>query len=189
MRLWLVRHGETAWSRERRHTGRTDLPLSHAGEDEARRLGVRLARERFDRVFSSPLGRALETARLAGFGARVVVRDELVEFDYGEYEGLTTPQIRTWNPGWDLFRDGCPGGETVAEVAERVRPFLAAVTDADEEVLIFGHGHTLRIMTAVYLELPPQAARHFFLLTASVSVLGTEHDWPALLGWNEWASG
>jgi len=118
-----------------------------------------------------------------------VVRDELVEFDYGEYEGLTTPQIRTWNPGWDLFRDGCPGGETVAAVAERVRPFLATVTDADEEVLIFGHGHNLRIMTAVYLDLPPEAARHLFLLTASVSVLGTEHEWPALLRWNEWASG
>ena len=189
MQLWLVRHGETEWSRERRHTGRTDVPLSPAGEEEARRLGVRLARERFDRVFSSPLGRALDTARLAGFGARVVARGELVEFDYGQYEGLTTPQIRARNPGWDLFRDGCPGGETVAAVAERVRPFLAAVTDADEQVLVFGHGHALRIMSAVYLDLPPEAARHLFLLNASVSVLGTEHDWPALLRWNEWASG
>jgi len=187
MRLWLVRHGETDWARERRHTGRTDVPLTPAGEEEARRLGVRLAGERFDRVFSSPLGRAVQTARLSGFGARVVLRDELVEFDYGEYEGLTTPEIRAQNPGWDLFRDGCPGGETVAAVAERVRPFLATVTDADEEVLIFGHGHNLRIMTAVYLDLPPEAARHLFLLTASVSVLGTEHEWPALLRWNEWA--
>jgi probable phosphoglycerate mutase len=189
MRLWLVRHGETEWARERRHTGRTDVPLSPAGEDEARRLGLLLAGERFDRVFSSPLGRTIETARLAGFGARVVPRDELVEFDYGEYEGLTTPQIRARNPDWDLFRDGCPGGETVAAVAERVRPFLAAVTDADEEVLVFGHGHALRIMTAVYLGLPPDAARHLFLLTASVSVLGMEHEWPALLLWNQSALG
>jgi broad specificity phosphatase PhoE len=185
MRLWLVRHGETEWARDRRHTGRTDVPLSPVGEDEARRLGVRLARERFDHVYSSPLGRAIQTARLAGFGARVVPRKELLEFDYGEYEGLTTPQIRARNPGWDLFRDGCPGGETVAAVADRVRPFLAAVTDADEEVLVFGHGHTLRIMTTVYLGLPLEAARHLFLVTASLSVLGTEHEWPALLRWND----
>jgi broad specificity phosphatase PhoE len=189
MRLWLVRHGETAWARERRHTGRTDVPLSPAGEDQARRLGVRLARERFDRVFTSPLSRASETARLAGFGARALPRDELLEFDYGEYEGLTTPQIRARRPGWDLFRDGCPGGETVAAVAERVRPFLAEATDADEEVLVFGHGHALRIMTAAYLGLPLDAARHLFLLTASLSVLGTEHEWPALHRWNDCGPG
>lgn len=185
MRLWLVRHGETAWARERRHTGRTDVPLSPVGEEEARRLGVRLARERFDRVFTSPLGRAIETARLAGFGARATSRDELVEFDYGEYEGLTTPQIRARQPGWDLFRDGCPGGETAAQVADRVRPFLASVTDADEEVLVFGHGHALRIMTATYLGLSPDFARHLFLVTASLSVLGTEHEWRALHRWND----
>jgi broad specificity phosphatase PhoE len=186
MRLWLVRHGETVWARERRHTGRTDVPLSPEGEQQARRLGVRLARERFDRVFTSPLSRASETARLAGFGARALPRDELLEFDYGEYEGLTTPQIRARRPGWDLFRDGCPGGETVAAVAERVQPFLAEATDADEEVLVFGHGHTLRIMTATYLGLPLDAARHLFLLTASLSVLGTEHEWPALHRWNDY---
>jgi broad specificity phosphatase PhoE len=185
MRLWLVRHGQTDWARDRRHTGRTDVPLNPVGEDEARRLGVRLAHHRFDRVFTSPLSRAVETARLAGFGARAVPRKELLEFDYGRYEGLTTPQIRAERPGWDLFRDGCPGGETVAAVADRLRPFLAEVTDADEEVLVFGHGHAIRIMTADYLDLPLDAARHLFLLPASLSVLGTEHDWPALHLWND----
>jgi broad specificity phosphatase PhoE len=185
MRLWLVRHGQTDWARDRRHTGRSDVPLNPRGEDEARRMGVRLAQHRFDRVFTSPLSRAVETARLAGFGARAEPRDELLEFDYGRYEGLTTPQVRAERPDWDLFRDGCPGGETVAQVADRVRPFLAAVTDADEEVLVFGHGHTLRIMTAAYLGLPLDAARHLFLLTATLSVLGTEHDWPALHRWND----
>jgi broad specificity phosphatase PhoE len=188
MRLWLVRHGETEWSRDRRHTGRTDIPLTPAGEEEARRLGVRLARHRFDRVFTSPLSRAADTASLSGFGGRARPRDELLEFDYGRYEGLTTPQIREQRPDWDLFRDGCPGGETVAAVAERVRPFLAAATDADEDVLVFGHGHALRIMAATYLGLSPDAARHLFLLTGSLSVLGTEHEWPALLRWNDQGS-
>jgi broad specificity phosphatase PhoE len=185
MRLWLVRHGQTDWARDRRHTGRTDVPLNPAGEEEARQLGLRLARHRFDRVFTSPLSRAADTAQLAGFSDRAELRDELLEFDYGRYEGLTTPQIRAERPDWDLFRDGCPGGETVAAVADRVRPFLAAVTDADEEVLVFSHGHTIRIMTADYLDLPLEAARHLFLLTASISVLGTEHDWPALHRWND----
>jgi broad specificity phosphatase PhoE len=185
MRLWLVRHGQTDWVRDRRHTGRTDVPLNPTGEEEARHIGLRLAQHRFDRVFTSPLSRTAETARLAGFGARAEPRDELLEFDYGRYEGLTTPQIRAQRPDWDLFRDGCPGGETVAAVADRVRPFLAAVTDADEEVLVFGHGHTLRIMSTVYLGLPLDAARHLFLLTATLSILGREHDWPALLRWND----
>jgi probable phosphoglycerate mutase len=185
VRLYLVRHGQTDWSRARRHTGRTDVPLNPAGEDEARELGVRLAGENFDRVFSSPLRRAMDTARLAGFGQRAEPSDALLEFDYGEYEGLTTPEIRAMRPGWDLFRDGCPGGETVEAVAERVRPLLAASTDADEDVLLFSHGHLVRILSACYLGLPLDAARHLFLGTASVSVLGREHDWPAILGWND----
>jgi broad specificity phosphatase PhoE len=184
VRLYLVRHGETAWSRARRHTGRTDVPLSPVGEEEARALGVFLAAQRFHRVFSSPLRRALDTARLAGFGS-CEQADALLEFDYGEYEGLTTPEIRAQRPGWDLFRDGCPGGETPAAVAERVRPLLAKVTDADEDVLLFSHGHLIRILAATYLGLPPATARHLFLNTASVSVLGREHDWPAILRWND----
>jgi len=183
--LYLVRHGETEWSRARRHTGRTDVPLSPAGEAEARALGAHLDGLEVDRVLASPLARATTTARLAGFGERLETTLALLEFDYGEYEGLTTPQIRAGRPGWDLFRDGCPGGETAGAVAERARRLVAELTDGDGRVMLFGHGHQLRILTTCYLGLPPDAARHLFLGTASVSVLGREHDWPAVLLWNE----
>ncbi len=185
MELYLVRHGETEWSRARRHTGRTDVPLSQAGEAEARALGAHLDGLEVDRVLASPLARATTTARLAGFGERLETTRALLEFDYGEYEGLTTPQIRAGRPGWDLFRDGCPGGETAGTVAERARRLVAELTDGDGRVMLFGHGHQLRILTTCYLGLPPDAARHLFLGTASVSVLGREHDWPAVLLWNE----
>jgi probable phosphoglycerate mutase len=183
--LYLVRHGETEWSRARRHTGRTDVPLSPAGEAEARALGAHLDGIEVDRVLASPMSRATTTARLAGFGDKLETTPALLEFDYGDYEGLTSPQIRARRPGWDLFRDGCPGGETVAAVAERARPLIAELTDGDRRVMVFGHGHQLRIMAACYLGMPPDAARHLFLGTASVSVLGREHDWPAVLLWNE----
>ena len=185
MELYLVRHGETEWSRARRHTGRTDVSLSPAGEAEARALGAHLDGLEVDRVLASPLARATTTARLAGFGERLETTRALLEFDYGEYEGLTTPQIRAGRPGWDLFRDGCPGGETVGAVAERAWRLVAELTDGDGRVMLFGHGHQLRILTTCYLGLPPDAARHLFLGTASVSVLGREHDWPAVLLWNE----
>jgi broad specificity phosphatase PhoE len=183
--LYLVRHGETEWSRARRHTGRTDVPLSPAGEAEARALGAHLDGLEVDRVLASPMSRATTTARLAGFGDKLQTTPALLEFDYGDYEGLTSPQIRARRPGWDLFRDGCPGGETVAAVAERARPLIAELTDGDGRVMVFGHGHQLRIMAACYLGMPPDAARHLFLGTASVSVLGREHDWPTVLLWNE----
>jgi len=183
--LYLVRHGETEWSRARRHTGRTDVPLSPAGEAEARALGAHLDGLEVDRVLASPLARATTTAGLAGFGERLETTRALLEFDYGEYEGLTTPQIRAGRPGWDLFRDGCPGGETAGAVAERARRLVAELADGDGRVMLFGHGHQLRILTTCYLGLPADAARHLFLGTASVSVLGREHDWPAVLLWNE----
>jgi broad specificity phosphatase PhoE len=183
--LYLIRHGETEWSRARRHTSRTDVPLSPAGAAEARALGAHLDGLGVDRVVSSPLARSTVTARLAGFGDRLETTGALLEFDYGEYEGLTTPQIHAVDPGWDLFRDGCPGGETVGAVAERARRLLAELTAGDDRVMLFGHGHQLRIMAACYLDLDPAAARHLFLGTASVSVLGREHDWPAVLLWNE----
>ncbi|HEV8373350.1 MAG TPA: histidine phosphatase family protein [Actinomycetota bacterium] len=185
MELYLVRHGETEWSRARRHTSRTDVPLSPAGEAEAEALGAHLATLQVDRVLSSPLSRAVTTARLAGFGDRLEETPALVELDYGRYEGLTTSQIRAERPAWDLFRDGCPGGETVAAVAERARPLLATLAAGDGRVALFGHGHQLRILAACFLDLAPEAARHLFLGTASVSVLGREHDWPAVLLWNE----
>jgi broad specificity phosphatase PhoE len=183
--LYLVRHGETKWSRARRHTGRTDLPLSAAGEAEAAALGRHLRGLEVDRVLSSPLTRAVATARLAGFGDRVELTDALLEFDYGEYEGRTTAEIRATRPGWDLFRDGCPGGETVEDAAGRARALLAELAEPDGRVLLFSHGHQLRILTACFLGLPPDAARHLFLGTASLSVLGVEHEWPAILLWNE----
>jgi broad specificity phosphatase PhoE len=199
--LYLVRHGETEWSRARRHTGRTDVPLNRVGEAEAAALGEHLKGLEVDRVLSSPLVRATATARLAGFGDRLETTEALLEFDYGEYEGLTSRQIRATRPGWDLFRDGCPGGETVADAAARARPLLeelagdpgtgraGGVPGGSEavggRVLLFGHGHQLRILTACYLGLPPDAARHLFLGTASLSVLGIEHHWPAVLLWNE----
>jgi broad specificity phosphatase PhoE len=183
--LYLIRHGETEWSRARRHTGRTDLPLSPVGEAEARALGRHLRGLEVDRVLSSPLTRATATAALAGFGDRVELADALLEFDYGDYEGLTTPEIRASRPGWDLFRDGCPGGETVEAAAARAQTLLDDLTAADGRVLLFSHGHQLRILTTRFLHLPPDAARHLFLGTASLSVLGTEHEWPAVLLWNE----
>jgi probable phosphoglycerate mutase len=183
--LYLIRHGETEWSRARRHTGRTDLPLSPAGEAEARALGRHLRGLEVDRVLSSPLTRATATAALAGFGDRVELTDALLEVDYGEYEGLTTTEIRASRPGWDLFRDGCPGGETVEVAAVRARTLLDGLAASGGRVLLFSHGHQLRVLTTVFLGLPPAAARHLFLGTASLSVLGVEHEWPAILLWNE----
>jgi broad specificity phosphatase PhoE len=183
--LYLIRHGETEWSRARRHTGRTDLPLSPAGEAEAKALGQHLRGLEVDRVLSSPLTRATATAQLAGFGDRVELNDTLLEFDYGDYEGLTSAEIRATHPGWDLFRDGCPGGETVEAAAARGRKLLDSLTDTEGRIMLFSHGHQLRILTTCYLGFPPDAARHLFLGTASLSVLGTEHHWPAILLWNE----
>ena len=185
MELYLIRHGETEWSRARRHTGRTDLPLSPVGEAEARALGQHLRGLEVDRVLSSPLRRATATAALAGFGDRVELTDAVLEFDYGEYEGLTTAEIRAARPGWDLFRDGCPGGETVETAAARARKLLDSLNPSDGRIMLFSHGHQLRILTACYLGLPPDTARHLFLGTASLSVLGIEHEWPAILLWNE----
>ena len=185
MELYLIRHGETEWSRARRHTGRTDLPLSPAGEAEARALGQHLRGLEVDRLLSSPLTRATTTAALAGFGDRVELTDALLEVDYGEYEGLTTTEIRASRPGWDLFRDGCPGGETVEDAAVRARTLLDGLASSGGRVLLFSHGHQLRVLTTVFLGLPPAAARHLFLGTASLSVLGVEHEWPAILLWNE----
>jgi broad specificity phosphatase PhoE len=185
VRWYLARHGETEWTVTRRHTSRTDVALTPAGEEQARALGVELAGVSVDRVVSSPMDRALSTARLAGFGDRVTPTDALLELDYGQYEGLTTAEIRARRPGWDLFRDGCPGGETVSDVARRLKPLLAALSEVEGNVILFGHGHGLRVLAATFLGLEAEAARHLFLETGSISILGTEHDWPAILRWNQ----
>ena len=181
--LWVARHGETAWTLTRRHTGRTDLPLTEEGRRVAREiLGPKLAGREYDLVLSSPLRRALDTARRAGFAPELDER--LRELDYGDYEGLTTDEIRARRPGWDLWRDGCPGGETAADVAARMDALIAErLRGGGARILLFGHGHALRILIARWLGLAPEAGRAFLLAPAAVGVAGSEHGRPALERW------
>jgi broad specificity phosphatase PhoE len=183
-RIIVVRHGETAWSREKRHTGRSDLSLTEEGREQALALGAQLARLRFAAVFVSPLRRARETCELAGYADRAVVDPDLIEWDYGEYEGLTSAEIQQDRPGWVLFADGVIGGETIDDVAARAHRVVMRARSVDGDVLLFGHGHQLRILTALWLDFSPAAAQHLQLATASPSTLGYEHDWTALLSWN-----
>jgi len=182
--LLLARHGETEWSIDRRHTGRTDLPLTERGRERARRLALPLKDRTFDLVLTSPLRRAVETCELAGLGAAAQVRDDLREWDYGDYEGITTAQIRERRPGWNLWRDGCPNGETAAYVGARADRLLAEVRDAGGDVAAFGHGHMLRVLTARWVGLLPEQGGLFALDTGSLSVLGHEHDSPVIERWN-----
>jgi broad specificity phosphatase PhoE len=183
-RIIVVRHGETEWSIEKRHTGRTDLPLTAQGREQAQALVARLAGIQCAEVFVSPLRRARETCDIAGFGERAVVDPDLIEWNYGEYEGLTSADIEKQRPGWTLFRDGVIGGETLDDVALRAGRVIERVRSIDGDVLLFGHGHQLRVLTALWLEFPAAAAQHLQLATASPSTLGYEHDWTALLSWN-----
>jgi probable phosphoglycerate mutase len=182
---WLVRHGETEWARLGRHTGRTDVPLTDVGRAQAQAVRSKLAGHEFALVLSSPLSRALETARLAGFGDVVEVDRDLMEWDYGEYEGLTTPQIREKVDGWTIWTRGAPGGETPDDVGKRCDRVIARVRGANGDALFFGHGHQLRALSARWLELPASGGRHFALATATVSVLGWERETPVVERWNE----
>jgi broad specificity phosphatase PhoE len=184
-RLWLVRHGETEWSRSGQHTGRTDIPLTELGRAQAAGVARKLADHEFALVLSSPKVRALETARLAGFGNRVETTDDLLEWDYGEDEGRTTPEIRTDRPGWTIWADGPRGGETADEVGARVDRVIARVREADGDVLVFAHGHVLRVLAARWLGESPSEGRFFELGTATVSVLGWERETPTIERWNE----
>ena len=181
----LVRHGETEWSRSGKHTGCTDVPLTEDGRRQAQLVGAALRDRRFAAVWSSPLSRALETCRLAGFGDVAVTKDDLVEWDYGEYEGRTTPEIRRERPGWTLWRDGVPGGETAAEVGARVDCVLAEAASAGGDVLVFAHGHVLRVLAARWLGLEPASGRLFALDPATLSVLGSERETRVIRLWNE----
>jgi probable phosphoglycerate mutase len=183
-RLWLVRHGETQWAAQGRHTGATDVPLTGDGADQARALGARLADHPFAMVLSSPRSRALETARLAGFGSRVEVDDDLVEWDYGADEGRTTPAIQEDRPGWSIWQDGPRDGETIRQVAARAERVIARVRATDGDGLVFAHGHLLRILAARWLGLPPQDGRLFLLEPATISVLGWERDTAVVERWN-----
>ncbi|HKX00240.1 MAG TPA: histidine phosphatase family protein [Bryobacteraceae bacterium] len=182
--LWLIRHGETEWSLSGAHTGSTDLPLTKRGEERAAAVGRFLKGRQFALVLTSPLARARETCRLAGFGEVARIDPDLKEWDYGEYEGRTTTQIRKERPDWSLWRDGVPGGETIELVAERARRIIARSQGASGDVALFAHGHILRILTACWLDLPPDAARLFALSTATVSTLGYEHETRVITSWN-----
>ena len=184
MEIVLARHGETEWSRDGRHTGRTDIPLTDEGRRQARVLGEALGEWSFGRVLSSPLERAVETCRLAGLGDRVETTDDLLEWDYGEYEGITTPQIRERRPDWYLWRDGCPGGEQPGDVARRVDRVLAAVGAEREDVALFAHGHVLRVLAARWIGLGPEAGALLALGTGTLSVLGYEREVRVVRRWN-----
>lgn len=182
--LWLARHGETEWSREMRHTGRTDIPLTPLGEQQARALREPLAAVDFARVLSSPLARARETCELAGLGGRAELRDELLEWDYGDYEGITSAEIRERDPDWLLWRDGCPGGESPAAVGARVDSLIAELLGAGGSVAVFAHGHLLRVLTARWIGLEPAGGQRLALSTATLSRLGWEHDYRVIDRWN-----
>ena len=183
--IWLFRHGETAWSLSGQHTGRTDLPLTTAGRRRARAIGRRLSGRPFALVMSSPLARALETCRLAGYGEAAELSDDLMEWDYGDYEGRRTADIQKERPGWSLWRDGVPGGETVEAVGARARAVIATASAAAGDVALFAHGHVLRVLGACWLGLPPDGGRLFALGTAAVSVLGYERDTRVVVKWNQ----
>jgi broad specificity phosphatase PhoE len=185
----LVRHGETEWSKSGRHTGNSDIPLTAAGRRAAEALGERLRRWRFELVLTSPLSRAAETCRLAGLGDDAEERSELVEWDYGECEGLTTPQIREQVPGWSVWRDGCPGGETADEVGARVDPLITELQALSGDAALFAHGHLLRVLTARWIGLRPNMGACLALSTAAVSVLGYERETPVVWLWNEVGQG
>jgi probable phosphoglycerate mutase len=182
--LWLVRHGETEWSAAGRHTGRTDVPLTDAGRAAAKRLATILPDQTFDLILSSPLRRALDTCELAGFAGGVLTTSDLSEWDYGEYEGITTDQIRHRRPGWTLFFDGCPGGETLDQVAARADRVIARVREVNGPVIAFAHGHILRVVGARWIGAPAVVGANLVLSTATVSVLGYERESPAILRWN-----
>ena len=174
--IYLARHGETAWSLSGQHTGSTDLPLTERGERNARRLGELLHGLTFARIVTSPLRRAARTCELAGFGAAAEVDKDLVEWNYGQYEGRTSAEIHADRPDWQLFRDGCPGGEMPAEVGARADRVVRWVREVPGDVLLFSSAHFLRVLAARWLGLEPAAGRYFLLSTASLSALGYEHD-------------
>jgi probable phosphoglycerate mutase len=185
MELVLARHGETEWSRSGRHTGRTDVPLTEAGVRHAELLRPRIEGRGFAGVFSSPLSRARDTCRLAGLGEAAQLRDELLEWDYGEYEGATTAAIREGRPGWLLWRDGCPGGEDALKVGARMDRLIGQLREMDGDVAVFAHGHVLRVLAARWIGLPPEAGGLLALSTASLSVLGYEREVPVIRLWND----
>jgi broad specificity phosphatase PhoE len=183
--LLLARHGETEWSLNGRHTGTTDLPLTENGRRRARNLAPRLAGREFALVLTSPLKRARDTCELAGLGEQAQVRDDLHEWNYGDYEGITTAQIHERDPGWSLWRDGCPNGEQPTDVGTRADRVIAEARAAAGDVIFFGHGHMLRVVGARWVNLPPADGGLLGLGTGALCTLGYEHELPIILRWNE----
>jgi probable phosphoglycerate mutase len=183
-RLYLIRHGETAWTLTGQHTGLTDIPLTAHGRETAQRLEPVLTRLPFDVVLTSPLQRARETCELAGLSARAQIDDDLVEWNYGDYEGLTSKQILALAPGWFLFRDGCPGGERPEDVGARVDRVIARARSLQGHVALFAHGHLFKVLAARWLGLPVASGAHFILDTATLSILSYYQGAPALKRWN-----
>ena len=186
-RLYLVRHGETAWSLTGQHTGRTDIPLTERGEQDARKLADRLRAVRFSRVFTSPQQRARRTCELAGLNTAAEIDPDLAEWDYGDFEGLRPEDIRKARPTWNVFRDGCPGGESPAQVSDRADRLVARLRTLEGNVAIFSHGHFGRVIAARWIGFQVSHAQHFLLSTASLGILGYEHnlpDEPAVVLWN-----
>lgn len=183
-RLVLVRHGETEWSRERRHTGRTDIPLTQHGRKQAEQLRAVLHEEPFAAVFTSPLIRARETCQLAGFGDGAIVDPDLQEWDYGEYDGMTLKEIQAQRPQWNLWHDGSPGGEKLSDVVARVERVIARTDPIDGGVLLFAHGHVLRALAARWIDAPGEMGQRLALDPASPSILAHEHEWRAIRRWN-----
>jgi broad specificity phosphatase PhoE len=185
--LYLMRHGETAWSLSGQHTGRTDIPLTEQGEQDARGLAERLHAVEFSRVFTSPLQRARRTCELAGLGDFAEIEPDLAEWDYGDYEGQRPADIRAARPGWNVFRDGCPGGESPAQVSERADRVIARLRALEGDIAIFSHGHFGRALAARWIGLEIWQAQNLLLSTASISILGYEHnvaEVPAIVLWN-----
>lgn len=185
LRLILIRHGETEWARDGRHTGRTDIPLTELGRLQAMVLGDRLRGRTFVRVMTSPLARAFETCRLAGVAEDAEISDDLMEWDYGPYEGRRTAEIREEVPGWSIWRDGAPKGETAAEVGARADRVIAQALTATGDTVLFAHGHYLRVLTARWLGLPPEAGRLFALAPATIGILGYEREQRVIIRWND----
>ena len=186
--VYAARHGETEWSRSGQHTGVTDLLLTEHGERDAQKLGGRLRGLAFAKVFTSPLQRARRTCELAGFGAQAEILPDLMEWNYGQYEGVRTPDIHRERPGWDLFRDGCPGGETAALVGARADRAIGVIRAIEGDVLLFSSSHFLRVLAARWLGLDPAGGRHFVLGTAALSAFGYEHNnlaEPVIRMWND----
>jgi broad specificity phosphatase PhoE len=185
--VWLVRHGETEWAKLGRHTGRTDIPLTDTGREQARALGRRLAGHVFTLVLTSPLSRAAETAAIAGRGETAMADDDLMEWDYGAFEGRTTADIRGEMPGWSIWRGPWPGGESITDVGARADRVIARIRDprATGDVLVFAHGHLLRVLAARWIGLPPASGGLFELATATLSIVGWDRESPSIELWNE----